>query len=73
MFICKFDVIDKLEIRNVEVKLIVYKSERLSRHAKMEGKNWTKSVRNRSFSEKSGNCQSKKKLILISTEVPPFV
>ena len=37
-FICIRDVINKLEIRQAEVKLLVYKSERLSRHAKMEGK-----------------------------------
>ena len=32
------DVIDKLEIQQAEVKSLVYKSERFSRHAKMEGK-----------------------------------
>ena len=32
------DIFDKLEIRQAEVKLLVYKSQRLSRHAKMAGK-----------------------------------
>ena len=39
-FICIRDVIDKLEIRQAEVKLLVYKSERSSWLAKSEGKKW---------------------------------
>ena len=39
-FICIRDVIDKLEIRQAEVQLFVYKSERSSWLAKSEGKKW---------------------------------
>ena len=50
-FICIRDVIDKLEIRQAEVNLLVYKSERSSRLAKSEGKKLCEKCRKSNFSE----------------------